>query len=80
MIAEVFARKKKLISRHGKFSYVFLSLGGSGVVSSVRKEKTMTEATKILGKLFAKMECLRQQLSFGPMVRDRNQERQISPS
>ena len=68
-----------MISCHGKICYVFLSLGGSGAVSSVRKEKIMTAAAKILGKLFAKMECLRQQLSFRAMVWNQNQEYQISP-
>ena len=41
-----------------KFCYVFLYLGGSGVLSFVQK-KSMTEEGKMFRKLFAKMECLR---------------------
>ena len=42
-------------------------------------KKIMTEEGKMLGKIFAKMECLRQQSSYGAMVRNHNQERQKSP-
>ena len=62
-----------------KFCYVFLYLGGSGVLSFVQK-KIMTAEGKMFGKLFAKMECLRQQLTFGARARNHKEECQISPS
>ena len=61
MTAVNFARKiKKVDTCHGKFSNVFLFPGGSGAVTFVRKEKIMTVAGKMLGKLFSKTEHLRQ--------------------